>query len=88
MRFLSSIVLATFSLPCLVSAAFGYTDDGSNYVIGKPLSALRGSELLIVLDTGASLVFKVSKTNGDITSMVYNGVVSNIMHIDLESAAP
>ncbi|WP_338701762.1 rhamnogalacturonan lyase B N-terminal domain-containing protein [Streptomyces sp. Q6] len=39
------------------AATFGYTDDGSNYVV----------------DTGASLVFKVSKTNGDLTSLVYNG---------------
>ncbi|WP_369232529.1 rhamnogalacturonan lyase B N-terminal domain-containing protein [Streptomyces sp. R21] len=39
------------------AAAFGYTDDGSNYVI----------------DTGANLVFKVSKTNGDLTSLVYRG---------------
>jgi rhamnogalacturonan endolyase len=40
------------------AAAFGYTDDGSNYVV----------------DTGANLVFKVSKTNGDLTSLVYRGV--------------
>ncbi|WP_426568290.1 rhamnogalacturonan lyase B N-terminal domain-containing protein [Streptomyces canus] len=40
------------------AAAFGYTDDGSNYVV----------------DTGAHLVFKVSKTNGDLTSLVYRGV--------------
>ncbi|KPI18415.1 Rhamnogalacturonase B [Actinobacteria bacterium OK074] len=39
------------------AASFGYTDDGSNYVI----------------DTGALLVFKVSKTNGDLTSLVYRG---------------
>ncbi|MCX5561637.1 rhamnogalacturonan lyase B N-terminal domain-containing protein [Streptomyces sp. NBC_00038] len=39
------------------AASFGYTDDGSNYVI----------------DTGANLVFKVSKTNGDLTSLVYRG---------------
>nr|WSY50671.1 polysaccharide lyase family protein [Streptomyces sp. NBC_00886] len=39
------------------AASFGYTDDGSNYVV----------------DTGASLVFKVSKTNGDLTSLVYKG---------------
>ncbi|MFF1676622.1 rhamnogalacturonan lyase B N-terminal domain-containing protein [Streptomyces sp. NPDC058256] len=39
------------------AASFGYTDDGSNYVI----------------DTGASLIFKVSKTNGDLTSLVYRG---------------
>ncbi|KAH6657809.1 rhamnogalacturonan lyase [Truncatella angustata] len=48
-------------LPVTVSAAFGYTDDGSNYVI----------------DSGASLVIKVSKTNGDITSMQYNSVEYN-----------
>ncbi|WP_141207522.1 rhamnogalacturonan lyase B N-terminal domain-containing protein [Streptomyces griseorubiginosus] len=40
------------------AASFGYRDDGSNYVV----------------DTGASLVFKVSKTNGDLTSLVYRGV--------------
>ncbi|MEV4229741.1 rhamnogalacturonan lyase B N-terminal domain-containing protein [Streptomyces bobili] len=40
------------------AAAFGYTDDGSNYVV----------------DTGANLVFKVSKTNGDLTSLVHRGV--------------
>jgi rhamnogalacturonan endolyase len=39
------------------AAGFGYTDDGSNYVV----------------DTGASLVFKVSKSNGDLTSLVYRG---------------
>ncbi|MDX3385007.1 rhamnogalacturonan lyase B N-terminal domain-containing protein [Streptomyces niveiscabiei] len=39
------------------AAAFGYADDGKNYVV----------------DTGASVVFKVSKTTGDITSLVYKG---------------
>ncbi|MCT9005923.1 rhamnogalacturonan lyase B N-terminal domain-containing protein [Streptomyces rhizosphaerihabitans] len=39
------------------AAAFGWSDDGSNYVV----------------DTGASLVFKVSRTNGDLTSLVYKG---------------
>ncbi|MET8980245.1 rhamnogalacturonan lyase B N-terminal domain-containing protein [Streptomyces sp. NPDC004539] len=39
------------------AAAFGYADDGKNYVV----------------NTGASLVFKVSKTTGDITSLVYKG---------------
>ncbi|MGW7042576.1 rhamnogalacturonan lyase B N-terminal domain-containing protein [Streptomyces avermitilis] len=39
------------------AASFGYTDDGSNYVV----------------DTGANLVFKVGKTNGDLTSLVYRG---------------
>ncbi|MFE4963333.1 rhamnogalacturonan lyase B N-terminal domain-containing protein [Streptomyces sp. NPDC056660] len=39
------------------AASFGWSDDGSDYVV----------------DTGASLVFKVSKTNGDLTSLVYKG---------------
>ncbi|MCX4975538.1 rhamnogalacturonan lyase B N-terminal domain-containing protein [Streptomyces sp. NBC_00620] len=39
------------------AATFGYTDDGSNYVI----------------TTGASLVLKVSKSTGDITSLAYKG---------------
>ncbi|MCH5670252.1 rhamnogalacturonan lyase B N-terminal domain-containing protein [Streptomyces gilvus] len=39
------------------AAAFGWSDDGADYVV----------------DTGASLVFKVSKTNGDLTSLVYKG---------------
>nr|WBO81153.1 polysaccharide lyase family protein [Streptomyces sp. SBE_14.2] len=40
------------------AAAFGWSDDGANYVV----------------DTGAHLVFKVSKSNGDLTSLVYRGV--------------
>jgi rhamnogalacturonan endolyase len=40
------------------AAAFGWSDDGSNFVV----------------DTGASLVFKVSKSNGDLVSFVYRGV--------------
>ncbi|SDP40719.1 rhamnogalacturonan endolyase [Streptomyces sp. cf386] len=39
------------------AASFGWSDDGSNYVV----------------DTGATLVFKVSKTNGDLTSLLYRG---------------
>ena len=39
------------------AAGFGYQDDGRNYVV----------------DTGAALVFKVSKTTGDITSLAYKG---------------
>ncbi|MEW1720328.1 rhamnogalacturonan lyase B N-terminal domain-containing protein [Streptomyces sp. NPDC093109] len=38
-----------------LAAAFGYSDDGTNYVIS----------------TGANLVFKVSKSSGDLTSLVY-----------------
>ncbi|MGV9555726.1 rhamnogalacturonan lyase B N-terminal domain-containing protein [Streptomyces sp. NPDC003401] len=40
------------------AAAFGWTDDGSHYVV----------------DTGAHLVFKVAKSNGDLTSLAYRGV--------------
>ncbi|KAI1338818.1 rhamnogalacturonan lyase [Xylariaceae sp. FL0016] len=47
--------------PAVVFAAFGYTDDGSNYVI----------------DSGAALVIKVSKCCGDIVSMVFDGVEYN-----------
>ncbi|MGW0497220.1 rhamnogalacturonan lyase B N-terminal domain-containing protein [Streptomyces sp. NPDC003007] len=39
------------------AAGFGWADDGSAYVI----------------DTGARLVFKVSKSTGDLTSLVYRG---------------
>ncbi|PLB49902.1 hypothetical protein P170DRAFT_491422 [Aspergillus steynii IBT 23096] len=57
MRILT-IILALFTFPLAVYAAFGYTDNGSEYVI----------------DSGASLVIKVSKANGDITSIAYKGV--------------
>lgn len=39
------------------AAGFGWTDDGANYVV----------------DTGAQLVLKVSKSTGDLTSLVYRG---------------
>ncbi|MDX3450641.1 rhamnogalacturonan lyase B N-terminal domain-containing protein [Streptomyces sp. ME02-8801-2C] len=39
------------------AATFGHTDDGSNFVV----------------NTGASLVFKISKKTGDLTSLVYRG---------------
>ncbi|GGL92549.1 hypothetical protein GCM10010129_40310 [Streptomyces fumigatiscleroticus] len=52
-----SATLAGPLAPRADAAGFGYTDDGSNYVI----------------NTGANLVFKVSKTNGDLTSLVYRG---------------
>lgn len=54
---LGAAALTAVTLPAS-AAAFGYTDDGSNYVV----------------DTGASLVFKVSKSNGDLVSFVYRGV--------------
>ncbi|MBZ3904735.1 rhamnogalacturonan lyase B N-terminal domain-containing protein [Streptomyces griseiscabiei] len=39
------------------AAAFGWTDDGTHYVV----------------DTGADLVFKVRKSNGDLSSLVHRG---------------
>ncbi|MER5822716.1 rhamnogalacturonan lyase B N-terminal domain-containing protein [Streptomyces mirabilis] len=53
----AAAVSATALTPTAAAASFGYTDDGSNYVV----------------DTGANLVFKVSKTNGDLTSLVHRG---------------
>ncbi|MDQ0937335.1 rhamnogalacturonan lyase B N-terminal domain-containing protein [Streptomyces turgidiscabies] len=54
----ASATAAGLALPGTARAAgFGYTDDGTNYVI----------------DTGASLVFKVRKSNGDLSSLVYRG---------------
>ncbi|MFG2260361.1 rhamnogalacturonan lyase B N-terminal domain-containing protein [Streptomyces mirabilis] len=53
----AAAVSATALTPTAAAASFGYTDDGSNYVV----------------DTGANLVFKVSKTNGDLTSLVHHG---------------
>ena len=52
-----SAALAGPLAPSASAAAFGYSDDGSNYVI----------------DTGAQLVFMVSKSTGDLTSLVYRG---------------
>ncbi|WP_328503704.1 polysaccharide lyase family protein [Streptomyces sp. NBC_00457] len=53
----AAVAGGTGLLPSASAATFGYKDDGSNYVI----------------DTGASLVFKVSKSTGDITSLVHKG---------------
>ncbi|WP_210575675.1 rhamnogalacturonan lyase B N-terminal domain-containing protein [Streptomyces sp. GESEQ-4] len=53
----AAVAGGTGLLPSASAATFGYQDDGSNYVI----------------DTGASLVFKVSKSTGDITSLVHKG---------------
>ncbi|MER5538490.1 rhamnogalacturonan lyase B N-terminal domain-containing protein [Streptomyces mirabilis] len=53
----AAAVSATALTQTAAAASFGYTDDGSNYVV----------------DTGANLVFKVSKTNGDLISLVYRG---------------
>lgn len=61
MRFFAAAFSALVILPSAVSAAWGWTDDGRNYVI----------------DTNANLVVKVSKTNGDMTSIRYRGVEYN-----------
>jgi rhamnogalacturonan endolyase len=52
------LTLGSFLAPTPAFAAFGYTDSGAAYVV----------------DTGAGLVFHVDKANGDITSIVFNGV--------------
>ncbi|KAH8899774.1 hypothetical protein GQ53DRAFT_835826 [Thozetella sp. PMI_491] len=54
---LLALFYGLFVLPSAVLAAFGYKDDGSNYVI----------------DNGSNLVIKVGKSTGDITSMNYSG---------------
>ncbi len=48
-------------VPGTLFGAFGYTDNGTAFVV----------------DTGAGLVFQVSKTDGTITSIVYNGTEYN-----------
>ncbi|HZF90353.1 rhamnogalacturonan lyase B N-terminal domain-containing protein [Streptomyces sp.] len=45
------------SASAVSAAAFGWRDDGTHFVV----------------DTGASLVFKVGKSNGDLTSLVHRG---------------
>ena len=53
----AALVLALAAPVRASAASFGYTDDGTHYVV----------------DTGAGLVFKVDHTNGDLSSFVYNG---------------
>ena len=55
------ILVALYSLlfwPAVVSAAFGWYEDGDDYVI----------------DSGGDLVIRVSTCCGDITSLQYKGV--------------
>lgn len=54
----AGLVLALAAPTTASAASFGYTDDGTNYVV----------------DTGAGLVFKVNHSNGDLSSFVYKGV--------------
>lgn len=49
--------LATGAAAHAYAATFGWSDDGTHYVV----------------NTGADLVFKVAKSNGDLTSLVYRG---------------
>ncbi|KAF8467820.1 rhamnogalacturonan lyase [Kalaharituber pfeilii] len=58
MRFLLPTFVSLLSLASSAFAAFGLTTSGSNYVV----------------DTGAGLVFQVSRNTGDIVSLVYNGI--------------
>lgn len=53
-----AILYALFFWPPVVAAAFGWTQDGDEYVI----------------DSGADLVIRVSTCCGDITSLLYKGV--------------
>ncbi|GAA3782677.1 rhamnogalacturonan lyase B N-terminal domain-containing protein [Streptomyces phyllanthi] len=53
----AAVAAGTGLLSSASAAGFGHTDDGSH----------------IVINTGASLVFKVSKKTGDLASLVYRG---------------
>ncbi|MFC4467916.1 rhamnogalacturonan lyase B N-terminal domain-containing protein [Streptomyces xiangluensis] len=53
----AAVAAGTGLLSSASAATFGHSDDGKNHVI----------------DTGASLVFKVSKSTGDLTSLVHKG---------------
>jgi len=53
-----ALAAETWLAPPADAASFGYSDDGTHYVV----------------NTGANLVFKVDHTNGDLTSLVYNSV--------------
>ena len=55
------IGLAFLAMTPHALGAFGYTDNGTEYVV----------------DTGAGLVFKVVKSDGNVDSWVYNGVEYN-----------
>lgn len=56
-----SLFFSLFFLPSAVFAAWGWTDNGSEYVI----------------DSGSDLVIKVTKCCGDISSLNYKGVEYN-----------
>jgi rhamnogalacturonan endolyase len=56
-----ALMISAFLIPSSALADFGYTEDSTNYTI----------------DTGANLVFKVKRSNGDISSLIYNGTDYN-----------
>ncbi|KXN85564.1 putative rhamnogalacturonate lyase A [Leucoagaricus sp. SymC.cos] len=58
MKWFALAALVQASLFTGAFAAFGLTESGNTYTV----------------DTAGGLVFKVDKTNGDITSMVFNGI--------------
>lgn len=55
---LSACIVVLATLTDTARAAFGLTQSGSNYVV----------------DTGAGLVFQVSRNTGDINSLLYNNI--------------
>jgi rhamnogalacturonan endolyase len=57
----SLLFVSCLLVPASAFGAFGYTDNGTAYVV----------------DTGAGLVFQVRKTDGTITSIVFNGTEYN-----------
>lgn len=56
-----ALMISAFIIPSSALADFGYTEDSTNYTI----------------DTGANLVFKIKRSNGDISSLIYNGTDYN-----------
>lgn len=52
------VALGSLAAPAAAAGAFGWTSDSVSYVV----------------NTGADLVFKVNRANGDLTSLVYKGV--------------
>jgi len=60
-RLLAGLALLAALVPARVFAAFGYTDNGTAFVV----------------DTGAGLVFQVNKSDGTISSVKFNGTEYN-----------
>ena len=58
MKFVLPVAGFLLSFSTTAFAAFGFTNSGKNYVV----------------DTGGGLIFSISKTNGDIVSLLYNNI--------------